>query len=111
MALIKCSECHHEVSDRAASCPKCGAPIANAVATGTSTVTTESTSKRMKKHQLIGVALLISGILTTCIGQRAPTVEKMTSSDMTFAAIGLLLFLAGITWYIVARIRSWWHHG
>lgn len=27
MALIKCSECSNEVSDKAESCPKCGAPI------------------------------------------------------------------------------------
>ena len=28
MALIKCGECGKEVSDKAASCPGCGAPIA-----------------------------------------------------------------------------------
>lgn len=28
MALIKCSECGHEVSDRATACPNCGCPIA-----------------------------------------------------------------------------------
>lgn len=28
MALIKCSECGNEVSDKAASCPKCGNPVA-----------------------------------------------------------------------------------
>lgn len=27
MALIKCLECGHEVSDKAVSCPKCGCPI------------------------------------------------------------------------------------
>lgn len=27
MALIKCSECGKEVSDKANSCPNCGAPI------------------------------------------------------------------------------------
>ena len=27
MALIKCSECGHEISDRALSCPNCGCPI------------------------------------------------------------------------------------
>lgn len=29
MALIKCPECGNEVSDKAASCPKCGYPIQN----------------------------------------------------------------------------------
>jgi hypothetical protein len=28
MALIKCSECEKEVSDKAQSCPNCGSPIA-----------------------------------------------------------------------------------
>lgn len=28
MALIKCKECGDQVSDKAASCPKCGAPVA-----------------------------------------------------------------------------------
>ncbi|MFQ9295063.1 MAG: double zinc ribbon domain-containing protein [Bacteroides fragilis] len=27
MALIKCSECGNMVSDKAISCPKCGAPV------------------------------------------------------------------------------------
>ena len=27
MALIKCSECGKEVSDKASNCPNCGAPI------------------------------------------------------------------------------------
>ena len=27
MALIKCPECNHEVSDKAVSCPHCGCPI------------------------------------------------------------------------------------
>lgn len=31
MALINCSECNNEVSDRAVACPKCGCPISNKV--------------------------------------------------------------------------------
>lgn len=27
MALIKCAECGKEVSDKAAACPNCGAPV------------------------------------------------------------------------------------
>ncbi len=27
MALVKCEDCGHDVSDRAQSCPKCGAPM------------------------------------------------------------------------------------
>jgi DNA-directed RNA polymerase subunit RPC12/RpoP len=28
MALIKCSECGKEISDKAPACPSCGAPLA-----------------------------------------------------------------------------------
>ena len=31
MALINCNECGREVSDKAQSCPSCGAPIANKI--------------------------------------------------------------------------------
>jgi hypothetical protein len=33
MAIISCGECGHQVSDRAASCPGCGAPVTPAVET------------------------------------------------------------------------------
>ena len=33
MALVTCKECGHQVSDRAAACPSCGAPIAPVVFT------------------------------------------------------------------------------
>lgn len=29
MAMIKCAECNNEVSDKASSCPKCGAPLSH----------------------------------------------------------------------------------
>lgn len=35
MALIECAECNNEVSDKAAACPKCGAPIEQPVSTQT----------------------------------------------------------------------------
>jgi zinc-ribbon domain len=33
MALIKCPECQHQVSDKAVSCPSCGHPIARGAST------------------------------------------------------------------------------
>jgi hypothetical protein len=31
MAMMPCKECNHQISDRAASCPNCGAPVATPV--------------------------------------------------------------------------------
>lgn len=36
MSLINCSECKSEVSDKASSCPKCGAPISNVISSSDS---------------------------------------------------------------------------
>lgn len=38
MALIKCSECGHQISDRAAACPNCGAPIELSIAQNERTI-------------------------------------------------------------------------
>ena len=35
MALIKCSECGAEISDKATECPKCGCPVEVSAATET----------------------------------------------------------------------------
>lgn len=34
MALVKCKDCGNEVSDSAASCPKCGAPVPKVMGAG-----------------------------------------------------------------------------
>lgn len=31
MSLIKCKECQNEISDKAESCPKCGAPVTRVI--------------------------------------------------------------------------------
>ena len=66
MAIIACPECTSEVSDKAPSCPKCGTPIAAAAevrAVGTAVVTTQGTSKRLKMHKMIALAMVIVGFL------------------------------------------------
>src|SRR5882757_2630025 len=52
MALIACSECAHEVSNLAAACPNCGAPIA------ASTSKPERATKRSILRMLIALAVL-----------------------------------------------------
>lgn len=104
MALINCSECNHEVSDKAEACPKCGAPIANAresVAAGTQIKTIQETSKKFKLQTLISVFLFIIGVVWVMAVANAP------QSNPTIP--GLLIFI-GLIWYIVNRFRIWWHH-
>src|SRR5262245_5004285 len=81
MALINCSECGKQVSDRAASCPNCGNPIAQiAGPTPTATratqvyteeskpVTTQQTGKGPKVVQLIGGVLILLGVASCVLG-------------------------------------------
>lgn len=67
MALIKCSECHKEISDTVASCPHCGAAIGRAVAgnDGAPDSAAKKAPKRRKWPYIIGAILLffiIAGI-------------------------------------------------
>ena len=50
MALIKCEECGHMVSDRAEACPKCGCPVSTSAMSGTRG-TTPPPMLRQKKNK------------------------------------------------------------
>lgn len=103
MALISCPECTQEVSDKAEACPKCAAPIAGAqeaIAAGTSVKTVQETSKKFKLQTLISVALMIIAIV---IGVG----EDVDQDTLRGASI---CFVVGFFWYIINRMRIWWHH-
>jgi uncharacterized membrane protein YvbJ len=103
MPLIACPDCSTEVSDRAPTCPKCGAPIAGraeAVATGVSLTTTQQTSKQLKLHMLLASLCFWVGLVWL--------IFSSTADAPSFVAI--ILLLVGIVWYISTRSRIWWHH-
>lgn len=69
MALIKCSECQNDVSDKAIACPKCGAPIAASarVLPGIKEQGVEHKEhKEQNGHPLLGIAVVI-GIMAIVI--------------------------------------------
>ena len=102
MAMIKCSECGNDVSDKAGSCPNCGAPISNSPS---SSRTIEETSKTWKSHQLFGGLATVVGLVgAMAIGG---SYEGGGPAAMIFGGIGIV----GIFWFIGARIMAWWHHG
>lgn len=101
MALIECGECGKQVSDKAANCPGCGAPIGQDIEAKGSGVknlaTTQLTSKNLKAQTAISVVLISLSVVWAVAseGRSAPPV---------------LLFFLGFVWFIVTRIRIWWHH-
>jgi len=103
MALIKCGECSKEISDRAESCPHCGNPVAADpdIVGGRQVRTVERTAKRFKGQVLIAAALIVIGLVWGIAG---------IQSEERSGWPGLLL-IAGLGWYVVTRVRAWWHHG
>lgn len=63
MALIKCTECGTEVSDKASTCVKCGAPVQRPVATTAPAVNTSSVLKQtLPAWQVVAGLLLCLGM-------------------------------------------------
>lgn len=95
MALIKCSECAKEISDKAEICPSCGNPIHAQAVEVQGKVEIERTNKRWKKKRLWGVLILIIGFFTI------------------FSSIGwgILLMMIGFGTIFVSEIGAWWSNG
>jgi len=66
MALIKCSECGKDVSDRAASCPNCGAPLRSAVSQ--SHKAPVRVVRAGWRWEAIGALLVIGGLIAAIAG-------------------------------------------
>ena len=107
MALTTCPECGNQVSDTASSCPSCGAPLGaarrEAQAAGTQIITTQDTAKRFKLQQLLSVGAIILGLILVFSSGDNP-------EESSAPAFGVLFILGGFVWYVVTRVRIWWHH-
>lgn len=97
MSLIACAECGHQISSRAKACPQCGAPVAADARRGV--VTTQQTGKLAKLQQALAVVLMIVGVVLFAGG------------DTQRAATGGMLMIAGLIWWLGARVWAWWRHG
>lgn len=68
MSLIKCSECGKEISDKATTCPNCGAPIEsmnNSIESSVSPIPEEpkKSKKERKKGSCLKTILIVFGVL------------------------------------------------
>jgi DNA-directed RNA polymerase subunit RPC12/RpoP len=63
VALINCSECGKEVSDKATSCPNCGAPIATKDAVTFDPKPHAKVTRTGAKWEGIGFVLILVGII------------------------------------------------
>ena len=97
MALIQCDECGNQVSDRAKSCPKCGAPVGGEMVT-----LTEQTSKKWKAIQVFGAVIILCSFMgcLVAVGSEKPDAVAMPG-------LGVLL---GFAVHSVGRFGAWWYH-
>ena len=105
MSTIQCEDCGHTVSTRAAACPACGAPVAEArqqAAAGAPLTTTQATSKKFKLQLLFAwAAIIVGGVWLFA----SPPDDEGAAS-----IVPALLLTGGFLWLIVTRLRIWWHH-
>jgi len=75
MALINCSECGKEISDKAQSCPNCGTPISAAETTPLAEPSSQAPKKSGKwKYILLGVVVLaVFGSIIEKIDDKGPS--------------------------------------
>ena len=90
MALINCSECNQQVSDKAAACPHCGAPVEKKSASQAAAPRPQPPQKKSSKASKIfwwAVAIVIGlPILATIIGgdkQPAAASKKVADAPKT----------------------------
>lgn len=114
MALINCSECGKEVSDRALSCPHCGNPLGeNRAQAGESEtqpfyVEPVLVSKKWKKRKLYGLGFSLLGLLMAWVG----FVQVINGNEWGGAVggIGVLIFVGGFITLLIAAIGSWYEN-
>lgn len=112
MALIECGECHGDVSDKAASCPHCGAPVmqlAEVVDTGDRLTTTQQTSKQLKEQVLWAYLMMAVGVGMLVLMPLWLNAKGVAPTPYSYGTGGAILAL-GVLWQVVNKIRIWWHH-
>jgi hypothetical protein len=106
MAIIKCSECGRAVSDKAAACVGCGAPL---VAVESSSAfnrepppsnTPPLTPSQLRWRLALASLTLVLGVIAADAVARHPGAGKVAST------LTALLVIAGLCWFIVAIVQS-----
>lgn len=76
MALIKCSECESEISDKAEACPKCGNPMRPSPHAQTK----RDSVNREKKRQLTGMVVVLAAVIGIIVWATSNSGNQTTSA-------------------------------
>ena len=106
MAIITCSECGRAVSDKAAACIGCGAPLTPDEGDSAfsrepiRTVTAPLTPAQLRwRLGLSALTLALGVIVAHAVGGRAGVPQLVTT-------LSALLVIIGLVWFIVAIVQN-----
>jgi uncharacterized membrane protein YvbJ len=91
MALIKCTECGNDVSDKATSCPKCGNPIITKIDSTSAQINIVQSSQKLRSNQAIAALLMIIGLVGLFV--------------MPWKTFSGMLLLIGFFWLVIAHFK------
>ena len=91
MTLVSCSECGKEVSDKATSCPNCGAPISGNSSVSLNPQSNVKVTRTGEKWEAIGFLLMFVGLVMAIASQ---------------AGLGGLLIAVGFIVFFMGRFKK-----
>ena len=92
MALISCAECGREVSDKAESCPNCGAPIAPHERDGSEPQQHVKVTRSGGAWEALGFLAIVAGIIA-----------GFATGESNH--VGLILVVVGFAVFLVGRFK------
>jgi len=104
--MIACSECGRAISNKAAACIGCGAPVGTSEL-GYGVVDPPAPALPMRtlwRHLWLSAGLSLLGTFMALAADRQP------DSGRWLALLAALSLIAGICWLIVTLVRLWSSH-
>lgn len=91
MALIKCSECGREISDKAEACPGCGAPVSVTVKQQSQVVTDVHYNRSTDTFR--GTMVLMVKLAMRAVQELGWKLDQVNET------LGMVTFQTGISWW------------
>lgn len=95
MALISCTECGKQVSDKAATCPGCGNPLSSQMTISVPQEQVVTAKRAGTKWEAAGFVLILIGMI----------LAAMANIDDTNIMPGVLVGLSGLVVFIIGRFK------
>jgi hypothetical protein len=102
MALIACSECGRAVSDKAAVCIGCGAPLSTSSPIDLVPRRSNApppTREQIKRRALLSLSILALGVIWAGILEHRP-------SGLLASFMAALLIIIGLCWFMVVLVHA-----